>query len=83
MARRRRAVSQSIALRAKAQITLLANAAAGAGDNDVSDIIQKAFKDLKLPAAYQLASDRALEDLRPKPRPASCSRSAWRSSSCT
>jgi HAE1 family hydrophobic/amphiphilic exporter-1 len=36
------------------QITLLANAAAGAGDNDVSDIIHKEFKDLKLPAAYQL-----------------------------
>jgi len=36
------------------QITILANAAAGAGDNDVSAIIAQEFKDLHLPAAYQL-----------------------------
>jgi HAE1 family hydrophobic/amphiphilic exporter-1 len=37
------------------QITLLANAAAGAGDNDVSGIMQAEFEALKLPQAYQLA----------------------------
>jgi multidrug efflux pump subunit AcrB len=36
------------------QITILANASAGAGDNDVSSIIQKEFKNLELPAGYQL-----------------------------
>jgi len=36
------------------QITILANAAAGAGDNDVSAIISKEFKDLNLGAMYQL-----------------------------
>jgi multidrug efflux pump subunit AcrB len=36
------------------QITILANAAANAGDNDVSGIIQKEFKKLDLGAAYQL-----------------------------
>ncbi|HEX2674944.1 MAG TPA: efflux RND transporter permease subunit, partial [Polyangiaceae bacterium] len=36
------------------QITILANAAAGAGDNDVSAIIQKEFKGLDLGAGYQL-----------------------------
>jgi hydrophobic/amphiphilic exporter-1 (mainly G- bacteria), HAE1 family len=36
------------------QITILANAAAGAGDNDVSGIIQKEFKALDLGAGYQL-----------------------------
>ncbi|HYP99613.1 MAG TPA: efflux RND transporter permease subunit [Polyangiaceae bacterium] len=36
------------------QITILANAAAGAGDNDVSGIIQKEFKSLDLGAGYQL-----------------------------
>jgi len=36
------------------QITILANAAAGAGDNDVSAIIQKEFKSLDLGAGYQL-----------------------------
>jgi HAE1 family hydrophobic/amphiphilic exporter-1 len=36
------------------QITILANAAAGAGDNDVSAIIQQEFKGLELPAGYQL-----------------------------
>jgi multidrug efflux pump subunit AcrB len=36
------------------QITILANAAAGAGDNDVSAIISKEFNDLNLGAMYQL-----------------------------
>jgi len=36
------------------QITILANAAAGAGDNDVSGIIEKEFKELKLGPLYQL-----------------------------
>jgi HAE1 family hydrophobic/amphiphilic exporter-1 len=36
------------------QITILANAAAGAGDNDVAGIIQAEFKQLNLPANYQL-----------------------------
>ncbi|HEY0468148.1 MAG TPA: efflux RND transporter permease subunit, partial [Polyangiaceae bacterium] len=36
------------------QITILANAAAGAGDNDVSAIIAKEFKGLDLGAMYQL-----------------------------
>ena len=36
------------------QITILANAAAGAGDNDVSAIIDKEFKGLNLGALYQL-----------------------------
>ncbi len=36
------------------QITLLANAADGAGDNDVSSIMQAEFKKLDLPPAYQL-----------------------------
>ncbi len=36
------------------QITILANAAAGAGDNDVSAIIAKEFKQLNLGAGYQL-----------------------------
>ena len=36
------------------QITILANAAAGAGDNDVSAIIEKEFKALDLGAGYQL-----------------------------
>jgi hydrophobic/amphiphilic exporter-1 (mainly G- bacteria), HAE1 family len=36
------------------QITILANAAAGAGDNDVSAIIQQEFKRLDLGAGYQL-----------------------------
>ncbi len=36
------------------QITLLANAAAGAGDNDVSAIMQSEFKKLNLPPGYQL-----------------------------
>ncbi|MDX2056053.1 MAG: efflux RND transporter permease subunit [Polyangiaceae bacterium] len=36
------------------QITLLANAAAGAGDNDVADIIHAEFKKLGLPQEYQL-----------------------------
>ncbi|HEY6723019.1 MAG TPA: efflux RND transporter permease subunit [Polyangiaceae bacterium] len=36
------------------QITLLANAAAGAGDNDVSGIIQKEFEKLDLGPGYQL-----------------------------
>ncbi len=36
------------------QITLLANAAPGAGDNDVSGIMQAKFKDLNLPFGYSL-----------------------------
>jgi len=36
------------------QITLLANAAPGAGDNDVSGLMQRKFKELHLPANYQL-----------------------------
>jgi multidrug efflux pump subunit AcrB len=36
------------------QITILANPAAGAGDNDVSAIMQSEFKSLNLPPAYQL-----------------------------
>lgn len=36
------------------QITLLANASAGAGDNDVSGIMQAEFNKLDLPVAYQL-----------------------------
>jgi hydrophobe/amphiphile efflux-1 (HAE1) family protein len=36
------------------QITLLANAASGAGDNDVSAIMQQEFKKLELPSNYQL-----------------------------
>src|SRR6187431_1500442 len=36
------------------QITILANAAAGFGDNDVSGIIEKEFKKLELGAGYQL-----------------------------
>jgi multidrug efflux pump subunit AcrB len=36
------------------QITVLSNAAAGAGDNDVAGIIQSEFKGLNLPANYQL-----------------------------
>jgi len=36
------------------QITILANAAAGAGDNDVSAIIQQEFKAQDFPAGYQL-----------------------------
>src|SRR6187431_691084 len=36
------------------QITILANAAAGFGDNDVSGIIEKEFKKLDLGAGYQL-----------------------------
>src|SRR5690606_12700438 len=36
------------------QITLLANAAAGAGDNDVSGIMQAEFEKLDLPPSYQL-----------------------------
>jgi hydrophobic/amphiphilic exporter-1 (mainly G- bacteria), HAE1 family len=36
------------------QITILANAAAGAGDNDVSGIISQEFKQLNLGAMYQL-----------------------------
>lgn len=36
------------------QITLLANAAAGAGDNDVSGIMQAEFDKLELPPSYQL-----------------------------
>jgi hydrophobe/amphiphile efflux-1 (HAE1) family protein len=36
------------------QITILANAAKGAGDNDVSAIIQREFKKLELSAGYQL-----------------------------
>jgi hydrophobe/amphiphile efflux-1 (HAE1) family protein len=36
------------------QITILANAAAGAGDNDVAAVIQKEFKRLDLGPSYQL-----------------------------
>jgi hydrophobe/amphiphile efflux-1 (HAE1) family protein len=36
------------------QITILANAAAGVGDNQVSSIIQKEFDSLGLPAGYKL-----------------------------
>ncbi len=36
------------------QITILANPAAGAGDNDVAAVIQNEFKELHLPANYQL-----------------------------
>lgn len=36
------------------QITLLANAAAGVGENEVSDLIQQAFADLKPPPGYRL-----------------------------
>jgi hydrophobic/amphiphilic exporter-1 (mainly G- bacteria), HAE1 family len=36
------------------QITLLANASAGAGDNDVSGIMQAEFDKLELPPSYQL-----------------------------
>jgi hydrophobic/amphiphilic exporter-1 (mainly G- bacteria), HAE1 family len=36
------------------QITLLANATAGAGDNAVAAIMQDEFKNLKLPSGYQL-----------------------------
>src|SRR6478736_2324285 len=36
------------------QITLLANAAPGAGDNDVSAIMQQGFKDAHLPFGYKI-----------------------------
>ena len=36
------------------EITLLANAAAGAGDNDVSDLMKSEFEALHLPPGYQL-----------------------------
>lgn len=38
------------------QITLLANAAPGAGDNDVSGIMQRKFSELRLPSNYQLTA---------------------------